>query len=337
MTGYTWKETAAMLIAAIVIDWIVGDPRRLPHPVIWIGRFIHAAEKRLMGEPLPDGGRDGTVWPLPARQQRWKGVLLCGSTLLASGGLMWLALRAAQAVHPWLGYAVNTWFISTTIAVKGLKDAAYAVYRPLQSGDLPEARKYVGYIVGRDTKGLDEGEITRAAVETVAENTVDAVVSPLFYAFLGGAPLAMLYRAANTLDSMVGYRNARYRCFGWASARLDDVLNWIPARLTGFALLLAALPVPRWSARRALRSMMRFAAKHPSPNSGVPESAVAGALGIELGGTNVYGDVVSERARMGWPLRERNAGDIREAVRLLYGVSFIIVGGLLCALAGLWS
>ena len=216
------------------------------------------------------------------------------------------------------------------IAIKGLKDAAYLVYNPLRKGNLAEARKYTGYIVGRDTDELREEELTRAVVETVAENIVDAVIAPLFYALIGGAPLAMLYRASNTLDSMVGYRNDRYRHFGWASARWDDAMNWIPARLTGLLLILVALLKPGLSAKRAAAAIRRFAHLHPSPNSGIPESAVAGALGIELGGLNVYGGAASERARLGWPLRPRTQRDIVYAVRMLYGVSFVVMGGFLC-------
>ncbi len=243
-----------------------------------------------------------------------------------------MLILAARSIHEWLGYLVSTWFISTTIAIKGLKDAAYLVYNPLRTGNLADARKYTGYIVGRDTDELGEEELTRAVVETVAENIVDAVIAPLFYALIGGAPLAMLYRASNTLDSMVGYRNDRYRHFGWASARWDDAMNWIPARLTGLLLILVALLQPGLSAKRAAAAIRRFAHLHPSPNSGIPESAVAGALGIELGGLNVYGGAASERARLGWPLRPRTQQDIVYAVRMLYGVSFVVMGGLLCIL-----
>ena len=188
---------------------------------------------------------------------RAKGVLLTVSTVVLSFCLMLVLILAARSIHEWLGYLVSTWFISTTIAIKGLKDAAYLVYNPLRTGNLADARKYTGYIVGRDTDELGEEELTRAVVETVAENIVDAVIAPLFYALIGGAPLAMLYRASNTLDSMVGYRNDRYRHFGWASARWDDVMNWIPARLTGLLLILVALLQPGLSAKRAAQ---RFAA-----------------------------------------------------------------------------
>lgn len=309
-----------MTAAAIALDWIIGDPRWPTHPVILIGRWIRWMEGMLHKE------NDRQT------ASKSKGVLLITTTALISFCSVLAIILAARAINEWLGYAVCTWLISTTIAIKGLKDAAYLVYNPLRKGNLADARKYTGYIVGRDTEMLGEEELTRAVVETVAENIVDAVISPLFYALIGGAPLAMLYRASNTLDSMVGYRNDRYRHFGWASARWDDAMNWIPARLTGLLLILVALLQRGLSAKRAAAAIRRFAHLHPSPNSGIPESAVAGALGIELGGLNVYGGVASERARLGWPLRPRTQQDIVYAVRMLYGVSFVVMGGLLCVL-----
>ncbi|WNR43591.1 adenosylcobinamide-phosphate synthase CbiB [Paenibacillus roseipurpureus] len=325
---YSPLEIVSMTAAAIMLDWLIGDPKWPTHPVIWIGRWIRWMEHKL------HPGKNGDVTSVAAnpRWVKWKGVVLTISTVALSFGIVLLFVSTAHRIHPWLGYAVSTWLIATTVAIKGLKDAAYLVYRPLRTGNLADARKYTGYIVGRDTAHLPEAELTRAVVETVAENIVDAVVAPLIYALLGGSPLAMLYRASNTLDSMVGYRNDRYRHFGWASARWDDVMNWLPARLTGALLVLTALLTPGCSAGRAAAAIRRFAHLHPSPNSGIPESAVAGALGIELGGLNSYGGAASERARLGWPLRPRTQQDIVYAVRMLYGVSFIMMGGLLCVI-----
>lgn len=312
------EQAILTALLAVAVDWIVGDPARLPHPVVWIGRLIARLEKRLLRRQSP-----GLV--------RGKGAVLTAVVTLVSFAAAWATVWVAERIHPWLGFAAGVWIVSATIAVKGLKQAAYRVYEPLIRGDMAEAREKVGWIVGRDTHDLNEAEVSRAAVETVAENTVDAFVAPIFFALIGGAPLALLYRAANTLDSMVGYRNDKYRYFGWASARLDDVLNWLPARLTGWLLALAAACLPQASARDARQAVRRFARLHPSPNSGIPESAAAGALGIELGGTNRYGGVVSERARMGWPRRPLEADDIVRTVRLLYIVSYWIAGGLLCA------
>lgn len=319
MLFYSLPEILLLAAAAIVIDWVIGDPKWPTHPVIWIGRLIGALERRLYPADAA----------LSAAALRRRGAALTLVVTLLSFAVMWLIAAAAAIIHPWLGYAVSAWFMSTTLAAKGLKDAGLLVYRPLVNGDLEQARTYVGYIVSRDTSSMEEKDAVRAAVETVAENTVDAFVSPLLFALIGGAPLAMLYRAANTLDSMVGYRSERYLYFGWASARLDDALNYIPARLSGLLLALAALITPGLSAVRALRAIRLFAKAHPSPNSGIPESAVAGALGIELGGVNVYFGERSERARMGWPLRPLAAGDIAAAIRLLYLVSLFWFAGVL--------
>ncbi|MDF2937727.1 MAG: cobalamin biosynthesis protein [Paenibacillaceae bacterium] len=327
MLFYHPADILWMVLAAIILDWVIGDPPWPKHPVILMGQLIKWLEAR-----LHPSGTERAAARSP-RRERFRGILLTVATVVLSSGLLYAVIALLYMANPWLGRAANIWFISTTIAFKGLKDAAMQVYRPLAEGNLAEARRWVGYIVGRDTAELDETEITRAAVETVAENTVDAAVSPLFFALLGGAPLAMAYRAANTLDSMVGYRNERYCYFGWASARLDDLLNLLPARITALLLALAAWLTPGLSGRRALRSVKSFAALHPSPNSGYPESAVAGALGIQLGGRNMYGGLTSQRAAMGWPLQPLGQSHIRSAVRLLYITGYFIAGGVLCAIA----
>lgn len=306
---YSWPELLLMTAAAVIVDLLVGDPKWPTHPVIRIGQWIRWLEKQL---------RRGVDTDAKPSVIRLRGVVLTAATVLLAWLVMLLIVSAADAIHRWLGYAVSVWFISTTIAVKGLKDAAMLVYRPLSAGNLPEARQYVGYIVSRDTDHIDEPDAARAAVETVAENTVDAFLSPLIFAMLGGAPLAMAYRAANTLDSMVGYRNEKYRYFGWCSSRLDDVLNYVPARLSALLMPLAAMLLPSMSAVRSIRAVLKFARRHPSPNSGIPESAAAGALGIEVGGINRYFGQDSERARLGWPLRTLAAGDILQTVKLLY-------------------
>jgi len=316
---FTWEETLWMTAAALLLDRIVGDPARLPHPVVAIGRWIRWVETK-------------TYVQQPKGRSILFGVLLCASTVAASALTAYAIVRACAWVHPWLGYAANVWLVSTTIAWKGLADAGLRVYRPLADGDLDEARLYTGYIVGRDTAELDEGELTRAAVETVAENTVDAVLSPVVFALLGGAAGAFAYRAANTLDSMVGYRNEKYRWYGRASARLDDALNYAPARAAG-ALLAAAAALRGASASGALRAIRRFAKLHPSPNSGIPESAVAGALGIRLGGVNRYGGVESRRAYMGEPLRPLGKEHIVQTVGLLHAFGALLLGGLACAAA----
>ena len=304
-----------MIAAAIVVDWLIGDPRWPVHPVIRIGKGIRLLEQRLY-----------RTADSPYVKRR-KGLVLAITIPVTAALLMWGIVIMAQWIHPWLGYAASVWFLSTTIAVKGLKDAAMLVYSALAEGRIDAAREYTGRIVGRQTGAMDEREASRATIETVAENTVDALVSPLCWALIGGAPGAMLYRAVNTLDSMVGYRNDRYEDFGKASARLDDILNYIPARLTGWLLLAAGMVIRQLSPRRGRRAVQTHAADHPSPNSGIPEAAVAGLLGIELGGRNMYFGKPSERARMGWPIRPIVPEDILRSVKLLYGVSVIILLG----------
>jgi len=309
---------ALVLLAAYVIDRIVGDPRNLPHPVIGMGKAITALEwaiRRLWSRPQ-SLRRAGVLLPL----------CVAGGAWALTAILLWLL----SYISPWLVWIAEVWLISTTIASKGLKDAGMAVYVELQKGDLPAARKALGMIVGRDTTSLDAPEIVRGTVETVAENIVDAIISPLFYALIGGAPLAMAYRAVNTLDSMVGYKNDKYRDLGWASARLDDVANFIPARITALLLALCA-GMLRLDWRSCLQMVKRDAHLHPSPNSGYPESAVAGALGIRLGGENVYHGVASFRAYMGDPVRTMEPNDIIQTSRMMMLCSSIFVG--LCAVA----
>lgn len=300
-----------------MLDRIVGDPRSLPHPVVGMGKAITAMEKvirRLFTRPQSLRAA-GVLLPLTVVGGAWALTL----------GLLWML----SLISPWLAGVTEVWLIATTIASKGLKDAGMAVYTELKKGDMPAARQALGMIVGRDTTQLDRPEIVRGTVETVAENIVDAITSPLFFALLGGAPLAMAYRAVNTLDSMVGYKNDKYRDLGWASARLDDAANLLPARITALLLALCAwLLGLDW--RRSLRTVMRDARLHPSPNSGYPESAVAGALGIRLGGENVYHGVTSFRAYMGDSLRALEPEDIIRTNRMMLLCSTIFAG--LCAL-----
>lgn len=307
---------------AIMIDLIVGDPRSLPHPVVIIGRFISHYE-RLWNRGSP-------------KQRRLSGVLL---TVIVVGGV-WggsmLVLAILARLHPGLALIAELWLLSTTLAIKGLADAGRAIAVPLAKGDLPAARQALGMIVGRDTYGLDEAEITRGAVETVAENTVDGITAPLFFALIGGAPLALAYKAVNTLDSMVGYRNARYNEFGYASARLDDAANWLPARLTAFCLWLAGLLLSvfwgmRLHWRGALRGTLCDAPRHPSPNAGWPEAMVARLLGVQLGGTNYYEGVASCRATLGKPLEPLRVDHIDATIRLMHGgwMLFILLSAVL--------
>lgn len=306
---YLWAAGGLPLLwAAFAVDRVVGDPRALPHPVVWMGKAITLLERAARPQVKA------------AVAERVVGTLLVAFVVALCYFLAWGLVRMASAVHPWVGWLAAVWIASTTIASKGLQDAGLAVARPLEAGQLQQAREQVAQIVGRDTAALNEREVVRAAVETVAENTVDAIVAPLFYAAIGGAPLAVAYRAVNTLDSMWGYRSERYRYFGWAAARLDDAANWLPARITGALLPLAALLV-RADGRRAWRTILRDAHRHPSPNGGIPEAGVAGALGIRLGGWNAYGGKRQFRAYMGEPLRPLAVRDIARSIHLMHAVS----------------
>ncbi|TCL74085.1 adenosylcobinamide-phosphate synthase [Hydrogenispora ethanolica] len=297
------------VLSGLGVDGLVGDPPRLPHPVVGLG-WVIAGLERWLNRP----GRSPLLL-------RWLGILTVGLVVGLAFGATLLLLEWLGPVG-WLYWPVNAWLMGTTVARRGLQEAGSAIYRALRNGDLAAARAEAGKIVGRDTGGLGEAEVVRAGVESVAENTVDGIIAPLCYGLLGGTPLAMAYRAVNTLDSMLGYKNERFRHFGWAAARLDDLANYLPARLTGL-LLVAAAGLLGGAARQSWRIMRRDARKHPSPNGGWPEAAVAGALGIRLGGFNVYHGRTSFRAYLGNPDRPLEAEDLRRAVRLLNGATVL--------------
>lgn len=273
------------LTMAVLIDILVGDPPNWPHPVRWIGSLINILEKSWNN----------------GKAKKIKGVAMVITVLLTVGGLSLLLVGICYWIHPVAGILVEAILISIAIAQKSLKEAALTVYEPLKKGDLEEARQKLSYIVGRDTERLDEPEIVRATVETVAENTSDGITAPLFWALIGGAPIALIYRAINTCDSMVGYRNEKYQDFGWASARLDDIVNWLPSRLTSVCMLVSNRPEHN-KAINAWKIVFRDARKHPSPNSGWGEAPVAALLGVQLGGINYYKGIISNRATMGDPL-----------------------------------
>jgi adenosylcobinamide-phosphate synthase len=304
---------------AYMIDLLVGDPPQWPHPVKWIGSMISFFEKR---------------WN-QGKQRRLKGLLMLFIVLLIPFGIVLMIVILGYKIHPLVGIIIESVIIATTIAQRSLKEASLEVYQPLKKGDLVDARRKLSYIVGRDTDFLEEGEIARGAIETVAENTSDGVTAPMFWAFLGGAPLAMVYRAANTCDSMVGHLSDRYKEFGWASAKWDDVMNWIPSRLTGIIMLIGN-PPESMGYRNAWKILFRDARKHPSPNSGWGEAAVAAILGIQLGGTNYYKGMVSNRAKMGEIIHPIQAEHIIKANTILSRtvllfLFFLLLGGILLA------
>ncbi len=286
-----------LFIAAFIVDLLVGDPRNFPHPVRIIGKGITQVEKilRKNGEKKD------------YNSLKIKGILLliiiAGTTFTLTLAVVWVLDRLSM-VNPImfiLSLISLIWLASTTIANKELINSSFDVLKWLKDGKLERARESLSLIVGRDTANLNEKEIAKATIETLSENLSDGVIAPMFYLLIGGLPLAMLYKAVNTLDSMVGYRNERYLHFGWASARFDDFLNFIPARITGFIIAIAgALYCRSFIAfKNSLYIMFRDGRKHLSPNAGIPEAAMAGILGVRLGGPAFYGGVLVEKPYIG--------------------------------------
>jgi adenosylcobinamide-phosphate synthase len=303
--------TLGVVLAAMLLDAVIGDPpavwRRIPHPVVWIGRLIGALESRLNVGPM----------------RRAKGIVAMIVVVLVAG-LVGGAISSALMPFDW-GWIVEAVVMSILIAQKSLLQHVRAVMHPMIAGDTDTARSALGLIVGRDTSNLDEAGIVRAGIETLAENASDGVIAPIFWGALFGLPGIMIYKAVNTADSMIGHRDERYGEFGWAAARLDDLLNLVPARLAGLLISAAALVIPGASATGAVRIMLRDARKHASPNAGYPEAAAAGALGLRLGGPRVYDGVRDDAPWMGDGRAEASARDIERATNLVVA-SFVLAG-----------
>lgn len=310
---------ACQILAAVALDVLLGDPRWLPHPVRGIGRLAQRLEPAMRR----------TI-----RSERTAGV---AAVLLVTGvagaGVMG-AIRLAGLFHPSAADIVSLVAIYTSIAARDLARHSLAVYRALEVGDLTLARRRVAWMVGRDTERLDEAGVVRATVECVAESTVDGVVAPLFFAMLAGPVGAMVYRAVNTLDSTFGYKTERYVRFGWASARLDDLANWLPARVAAPLIGVAAALLGRHPGR-AWRILRRDGRKHESPNAGLPEAAMAGALGVQLGGVNEYDGEPLEKALIGDPDRPLAPARIPEANGLMFAALALFLALGLAVRAGL--
>ena len=309
------------VLGGFVLDAVFGDPAWLPHPVVYMGKAISALEKRLRARlpKTPQGELLGgaiVAFCLPV-----------GTFLLTS-----LVCLGAARISPWLGLAVQMFWCGQALAAKGLAQESTNVYRELVKPDLPAARRAVSRIVGRDTQDLTLEGVTRAAVETVAENASDGVIAPLLYMLLGGAPLALTYKAINTMDSMLGYKNEKYLYFGRAAAKLDDVANYIPSRLAALLWIMAAA-FTRNDAKGAWRIWRRDRRNHASPNSAQTESACAGALGVQLAGPAYYFGEYYPKPTIGDPLRPIEPEDILRADRMMYVASgFALAFG--CAIRG---
>lgn len=324
ISPWSWPLLGLVLLA-MLLDLCFGDPQGWPHPVIVIGRMISWLERRW---------NHGS-----ARRCYWLGVCLALTVVGGTWVISTSVLYALSQVHLWLALLAELVLLATTFAAHGLAKAGMAVYRPLIAGDLDGARCALAQIVGRDTDRLNEVELTRGAVESVAENSVDGIIAPLFWALIGGAPLALAYKAVNTLDSMVGYRNARFSDFGCASACLDDVANWLPARLTALSLWLSSWLLPHMRRKGALTDTCRQARahgrkRHASPNAGWPEAMVANLLGVRLGGVNYYQGVASPSAELGHDTTPLRAEHIRRAIWLMHGgwVAFLLLMSAVVAL-----
>lgn len=297
--------TALAIVLGFILDLIIGDPRWLPHPVVGMGKTITWAEPHLRTTFNDD--YDG---------ERSAGLVLAMALPFAAWFLASTCLDIAGMLSPWARFVLETFMCYQIFATCELRRQSMAVLRALRDGTLEDARKAVGMIVGRDVSALDRDGVTRAAVETVAENLSDGVVSPLLFMTIGGAPLGMLFKAVSTLDSMIGYKNERYREFGSAAARFDDALNWVPARLSALCVI-AASAVTGGDARGAWRIWRRDRRKHESPNAGQPEAAMAGALGVQLNGPAVYFGEVVDKPVLGDPVRPIEPEDIRRANRIM--------------------
>lgn len=312
----TAPDALLLLFMALAVDAVFGEMgplfRLLPHPVVLLGRMIAALDKRLNKPSLPDSDR------------RLRGVVLVVlMTALALGIGGAIAFVARAVPHLWL---VEVFAAAVLIAQRALFEHVDDVARALQHNGLEAGRYAVSRIVGRDPQSLDAHGVCRAAIESLAENFSDAVVAPAFWYVIGGLPGLLLYKTVNTLDSMVGYRNDKYRAFGWASARLDDVLNLIPARLAGLIIALAALFAARGNPIRAIATMVRDARNHKSPNSGWPEAAMAGALGLALGGPRKYPGLVVDEKWIGSGRARAEFTDIDRALHLFSAACLVNAG-----------
>ena len=298
--------TLIAIVAGFILDLIFGDPHSLPHPICLIGNFISFLERNL--RKIFGFSNNGLLFGGGVL------VLIVISTCFV---LPYALLYLAGMVNPWLAFALETLMFYQIFATKCLRDESMKVYYALQKGDLDEARLMLSWIVGRDTKNLSEAEVTKGAVETIAENTADGIIAPMFYMFLGGAPLAFLYKGINTMDSMVGYKNEKYLYFGRCAAKLDDVANFIPARITGL-LMIAAAYFLNLDAERAWKIFRRDRYNHLSPNSAMTESVAAGALNIQLGGGHFYFGKWVHKDTIGDDIRPVKAEDIVATNNLLY-------------------
>lgn len=312
----------AAIVTGFLMDACLGDPHGLPHPVRALGHLISWLELKLR-----------SLFPRKKKGELWAGCFLTLFVIAVTGGICSALLEAAACLGPLWLYAVKAVMTYYLLAARSLSDESMKVYHALREGDIGKARQAVSMIVGRDTLELDESGIAKAAVETVAENTSDGVTAPLFYLALGGPLAGWLYKAVNTMDSMVGYKNDRYLYFGRAAARLDDLVNYLPSRLCALLMILTACLLPGFDGRQAAHIFLRDRLKHKSPNSAQTEAVCAGALRIQLAGDARYFGTLIKKPVIGDALRPVECGDIKKANRLMRGTALltlaVICGGYL--------
>lgn len=307
-----------IVAGALLVEGAIGWPRRLSHPVVWIGGLIATLERRW----------NRAEWS--AKMRRALGVLTVSILLVVAGGAGWGIERLAATAPFWPGLVLLLIWGATGLAARSLFDHVRAVARPLTAGDLPGARRAVSKIVGRDVEAMDEGEVAAAALESLAESFCDGVIAPVFWFVIGGLPGLFAYKVVNTADSMIGHMEPRWRAFGWAAARTDDVMNWIPARIAGALIAVSSLALG--GGFQGGRIMLRDAGKHASPNAGWTEAAMAGALRVRLGGPVRYDGVTTHRPHFGDWAAPR-AADLNRGLGV-YGVAcaslmlILIAGGL---------
>ena len=299
------------MLAGFLIDCVLGDPVSIPHPVVLIGKAISHFEKRYREE-----------FPKTEEGERKAGLCMNLTVLLLTALLSSALVYISKAISPWLCFAVCTVMSWQIFAAKCLADEAKKVLKALREEGLDAGRKQVGMLVGRDTENLTEEQVVKAAVETVAENASDGVIAPMFWMLLFGPIGGFVYKAVNTMDSMVGYKNEKYINFGRFSAKLDDVFNFVPSRISALAMIGAAY-IGGFDGKNAARIWKRDRRNHSSPNSAQTESACAGALRVQLGGNAYYFGKLYEKPTMGDPERKIEGDDINRACRLMYIASII--------------
>lgn len=301
------------LVMGYILDLIFGDPYWMPHPVRFIGNLISILEKVIR-----------RFMPKTKRGEYIGGIILTVMVVSISMVIPLVIILMAKSINTYLALTVETFMCYQILATKSLKVESMKVYDELAKNDLPSARKAVSMIVGRDTKDLTFSGVAKAAVETVAENTSDGIIAPMIFIAIGGAPMGFFYKAINTMDSMVGYKNEKYINFGRFAAKLDDVVNYLPARISAYEMILSSFFL-RYDYKNAFKIYKRDRYNHASPNSAQTESVCAGALDVQLAGNAYYFGKLYEKPTIGDHIREINYDDIKKANRLLYCTSFISI------------